>query len=201
MKSISRLTTSSTVRIVWMLTAAIFFGAGVGMVWWPSSQAIGAIQSQAKALYDEANENEVEIRHAAELHALARRVTDDVRALSGRGSESAAMAAILALLSREARAFKIDVRSIVPATTAIPVASTPLAGVPIEVDARGHFRELLAFVSDVPRHDVLIDMSDISLDGEGNHTPSPVLSAKIHATLFRYRGTAREEMEYASGSL
>jgi Tfp pilus assembly protein PilO len=201
MKPIGRPAMSSIVRIVWLLTAATFVGAGVGMVWWPSSQAIATIQSQAKALYDEANENEAEIRHAAELHALSKRVTDDVRALSGRGSEIAAMAATLALLSREARSFKIDVRSIVPTTTAVPVASTPLAGASIEIDARGHFRELLAFVSDLPRHDVLIDVSDVSLDDDGNRALSPVLSAKIHATVFRYRSTAREEMENGSGAL
>jgi Tfp pilus assembly protein PilO len=152
-------------------------------------------------LYDEANENEAEIRHAAQLHALAKRVTDDVRALSGRGSQSAAMAATLALLSGEARAFKIDVRSIVPTTAAPPVASSLLAGAPIEIDVRGHFRELLAFVSDLPRHNVLIDVSDVSLDDDGDGAPSPILSAKIHATLFRYRGNAGEEMEYASGAL
>jgi Tfp pilus assembly protein PilO len=199
MKLTGGLTISSMVRILWMLTAATFVGAGVGIVWWPSSQALAAMQSQAKALYDEANDNEAEIRHAAQLHALAKQVADDVRELSGRRSESAVMAATLTLLGTEARAFKIDVRSILP--TATPVASSPLSGIPVEIDARGHFRELLAFVSDLPRHNVLIDVSDVSLDDDGDRTLSPVLSAKIHATLFRYRGTVGEEMEYASGAL
>ncbi len=195
------LTIPSAVRIVWMLTAAIFLGGGVGIVWWPTAETITAIQSQAKALYDEANENEAAVRHAASLHALAKRMADDVRVLSGQSSQSAAVAATLALLNRETRDFKIDVRSIVPAITATPAASSSLSGTPIEIDVRGQFRDLLAFVSDLPRHNVLIDVSDVSLGDEDQRSLRPVLDARIHATVFRYRGIAGEEIKYASRTL
>ncbi|MGC2130306.1 MAG: type 4a pilus biogenesis protein PilO [Candidatus Aquilonibacter sp.] len=203
------MTVSGGVRVVWMLCAAVFLAVGVGLVWWPTSQTIAALKSQAKTLYDEANQNEAEVRHAAELHSLAVRVSDDVRQLSGQGSQSAVMAATLGLLDRQARAFAIDVRSIVPAPASSSAAATQgqstssnaFAGTALEFDVRGRFREVLAFVADLPRHNVLINVSDLNLAGEGDRSVKPILSAKIHATVFRYRGIAEEEAQHASGTL
>jgi Tfp pilus assembly protein PilO len=192
---------ASTVRIVWMLAASAFVGGGVGLVWWPTSQTIAAVQSQAKALYDEADANEAEVRRAAELRALAKRMADDVRALSGQGSQSAVVAATLTLLNRETHNFKIEVRSIVPTTPAAKPDDRSLMGTPIEIDVRGHFRDLLAFVSDLPRHNVLIDVSDVNLDDDSDRSLKPVLNAKIHAIIFRYRGAEGEETQHASRAL
>jgi len=186
------LTMASAVRVVWMVSAALFVGGGVGIVWWPSSQTIASMQSQARTLYDQANANDVEVRHAAELRALAKRMADDVRALSGEDSQSATTAAALALLSHESRAFTVDVRSFVPATAATPAPGTSLVGTPVEIDVRGGFRNLLALVS---------DLNDVSLDDNGNRSATPVLSAKIHATIFRYHAKTGEEMEYDPGTL
>jgi Tfp pilus assembly protein PilO len=203
MKLSNGLSIRAGVRIAWMLTATVFLGGGIGMVWWPASQTIAAIQSQAKTLYDEASENDAEVRRAAELRALGKQVAEDVRALSGQGSQSAVTATILGLLSREARVFKIDVRSIVPAPSTTPPRNEDrvLAGAPIEIDARGQFRDLLAFVSDLPRHNVLIDLSDITLDDSDDRSLKPQVNAKIHATVFRYHGLAEEETPHASRPL
>lgn len=203
MKRTGGLSIRAGARIAWMLTATVFLGGGIGMVWWPASQTIAAIQSQAKTLYDEANENDAEVRHAAQLRALGKQMAEDVRSLSGQGSQSAVTATILGLLNREARAFKIDVRSIVPASATTPPKDEDrvLAGAPIEIDARGHFRDLLAFVSDLPRHDVLIALNDITLDDNDDRSFKPQLNAKIHATVFRYHGLAEEETPHASGPL
>lgn len=203
------LTMSAGVRIIWILGAAIFLGIGVGLVWWPTSQTITVLKSQAKNLYDEANQNEADVRRAAELHSLAKRVSDEVRLLSGQESQSAVTAATLSLLNREARAFGIDVRSIVPAPASSPTppvqgqsaSSSALEGTPVEIDVRGRFRDVLGFVSDLPRHNVLIDVSDLNLADDGDRSVKPVLSAKIHATVFRYRGIAEEGTQHASGTL
>ncbi len=209
MKVAGRLSMSDGVRIIWILAVAIFLGVGVGVVWWPTSQTIAALKTQAKSLYDEANQNEADVRHSSEMHSLARRVSEDVRELSGQGSQSAVTAAMLSLLNREAHAFNIDIRTIVPVSPSSPVPSTQaraisdssLAGTPIEIDLRGRFKDVLGFVSDLPRHNVLIDVNDLNLADEGDRSASPVLSAKIHATLFRYRGIAEEETLHASGTL
>jgi Tfp pilus assembly protein PilO len=203
------LTMSAGVRIIWILGAAIFLGIGVGLVWWPTSQTITVLKSQAKNLYDEANQNEADVRHAAELHSLAKRVSDEVRLLSGQESQSAVTAATLSLLNREARAFGIDVRSIVPAPAPSPTppslgqttANSALAGSPVQIDIRGRFRDVLAFVADLPRHNVLIDVRDVSLADDGDGSVKPILNAKIHAIVFRYRGIAEEEAQHASGTL
>jgi Tfp pilus assembly protein PilO len=202
------MTMSAGIRVVWILGVAVFLGVGVGLVWWPTSQTIAALKSQAKSLYDEANQNEADVRHAAELHSLALRVSNDVRQLSGQGSQSAVTAATLSLLDREARIYGIDVRSIVPAPSSSPAPPVPgqstssssLAGTALEIDVRGRFRNLLAFVADLPRHNVLIDVSDLNLNDEGDRSVKPILSAKLHATIFRYRGIAGEEAQHASGA-
>ena len=201
-----KLTSPASVRIVWMLTAAIFLGPGVGLVWWPASQTITGLKAQAKSLYDEANQNEADVRHADQLRSLAESISNDVHALSGQGSESAMTAATLSLLNREAHVFAVDVLSIVPAPSSAPVQASRasvdnrLQGVPIEVDVRARFRDVLAFVSDLPRHNVLIDLHDVNLADEGDRSATPVLRVKIHATIFRYRGTAEEEAQHASGT-
>ncbi len=208
MKFMEPMTMASGVRIVWILTAAVFFGLGLGTVWWPASQTIATIKAQAKSLYDEANQNEADVARAVQLRAIQKRVSDDVRKLSGQGSQSAVTAATLALLNRESRTHGIDVRSIVPASGSTvspsPAAARPadsaLAGTAIEIEVRGRFRDLLAFVSDLPRHDVLIDVSDINLVDRGDHSFKPVLGATIHATVFRYLGLAERETQHASGT-
>lgn len=191
-----------------MFTAAMFLGIGMGVVWWPASQTIAAVKEQAESQYDEANQNEAVVHHAAQLRAIANRVTDDVRQLSG-GSQSALTAATLTLLNRESHAHTIDIRSIVPApiapTSAPPAAARPadsaLTGTAIEIDARGRFRDILAFISDLPRHNVLIDVSDINIIDRGDHSPKPVLGATIHATVFRYKGIKKGEIPHAAAAL
>ncbi len=208
MKLTEPMTMASGVRILWILTAAVFFGFGVGVVWWPTSQTIATIKTQAKNLYDEANQNEADIARAAQLRTVQKRVSDDVRKLSGQGSQSAVTAATLALLNRESRTHSIDVRSIVPTsgTTASPSpaaarrADSALVGTAIEIDVRGRFRDLLAFVSDLPRHDVLIDVSDINLVDRGDRSSKPVLGATVHATIFRYLYQEGREAQHASGT-
>jgi Tfp pilus assembly protein PilO len=207
MKVAEPMSVASTVRIVWIVTAAIFFGLGLGVVWWPTSQTIATIKAQAKSLYDEANQNESDVRRAAQLRAIAKRVSDDVRKLSGQASQSAVTAATLELLNRESRAHGIDVRAILPAPAASASPAAPqqptestLAGTSFEIDTRGHFRDLLAFVSDLPRHNVLIDIDDIDLVDRGDRSLKPVLGATIHATVFRYQGAVEGET-HAAGNL
>jgi Tfp pilus assembly protein PilO len=188
-----------------MFTTAMFLGIGVGVVWWPASQTIAAIKEQAELQYEQANQNEAVVQHAAQLHAVAKRVADDVRQLSG-GSQSAVTAATLTLLNRESHAHTIDIRSIVPAPVAAASAAprppdSTLTGTAIEIDARGGFRDILAFISDLPRHNVLIDVSDINITERGDHSPKPVLGATIHATVFRYKSIKEGEIEHASGAL
>lgn len=210
MKLTEPLTIASGVRITWMLTALLFFGLGMGLVWWPTSQAIDSIKAQARSLYDEANQNESDVQHAIRLRRVAKRVLDDVRKLSGQGSQSAVTAATLALLYRESRANGVDVRSIVPApavsqsttqgTGAAQPADGALVGSPIEIDVRGRFRDILAFVSDLPRQNVLVEVRDINLADRGDHSAKPVLGATIHATIYRYQGIAERKVQHGSGA-
>ncbi|HTU68799.1 MAG TPA: type 4a pilus biogenesis protein PilO [Candidatus Baltobacteraceae bacterium] len=189
------------VRMTWILAASLFFGVGFALIWWPTSQDIAALEAQAKTLYDQADQNEAAVRHAVELRSLAKRVSQDVRLLSGQESRSATLAATVRLLGAEGRVFAVDVRSIVPepAPSASPVAkqsvsNETLTGVPIEIDVRGRFRDLLHFIGDLPRHDVLIEVESASFADAGDASPKPLLNARIRATMFRYSGSIPKEV-------
>jgi Tfp pilus assembly protein PilO len=194
-------------RMIWIATAAVFLGVGVGVVWWPASQNIAQLKGQAQHLYEQAEENQTDVRHAAQLRAVAKRVVQDVQALSGETSSSAVMATTIKLLGAESSRFKIDVQSIVPepssgSQTPMPdrsLASEALEGMPIELGLHGSFRQLLALISDLPRHDVLIDVQDVDLlaDDDSN---SPLLNAKLHAIVYRYYDVAKTEVQNVSGN-
>jgi hypothetical protein len=194
MTAAGKMDVTAWVRVIWVLTAAIFFGIGIGAVWWPSAQAIASVRAQAKGAYDEANQNESEIRHAAQLRAVAERVSRDVSRLAGQDSESATTAMTLRILNAQSRKFGVEIGAIVPRSEAAPDAPNPgavnnrLTGTEVEIDLRGRFRNVLSFVSDLPRHEVLIRINSVDvLQVDASRPDRPVLTVKMAATLFRCR--------------
>jgi Tfp pilus assembly protein PilO len=195
------MTLPAAARLLWLLAAAILLGVGVGLIWLPSSQAIAQLETQAKELYERADQNEAEVRDAAHLRAAAQRIDDDVHSLSGQASASAAMARALTLLEGDARTYGIEIRSVAPAPHAPPAPSAGLSGTPLEIDAHGSFRALLAFAADLPRHDALIEVDDVDLAAAPTRSPAPALDAKIDATIYRYHPASDPEVTHAPGTL
>lgn len=195
------LTLPAAARLIWLLAGAMLLGVGVGLVWMPSSQAIAQVQAQAKDLYDRASRNDAEARESARLEAAAKHIAADVDSLSGQASPTAATARALALLNRDARLFGVAIHAIAPAPQASPAPFAGLRGMPLEIDARGSFRALLAFAADLPRHDVLIEIDDLNLAATPSRSRSPVLEAKIEATIYRYNPAPETEVTHAPGTL
>jgi len=192
-----------TPRILWLAAAAVLFGLGVGVVWWPSAQDIAQMQAQAKNLYDGANANERVLRQAARMRAARARVAADVRALAGSETPNAATVRAIRLLDRRAKAFGLEIRAVVPALppSPAPAASAQagsLLGFPVEIDLRGTFRAVLAFTADIPRHDVLVEVRNLDLAAAGDRARKPVLDARLAVTVYRYLGT---EVHDAAGAL
>jgi Tfp pilus assembly protein PilO len=190
MKSYWNLSPQGIVRATWLVTFTVFVGVGIGLVWWPSSQTIDAYRQAAGAYYEEASRNEQDVRHAAQLRTLQDRVIADLKSLAPLHSTTAATATMLQLLAAETKNYNVSVRTIVPAVAqaspapqALP-STGPFDQTNIEIDLSGRFDNILRFVSDLPRHDALLEIRDVSLSQSGGRG----LSATLHATLYRYHG-------------
>ncbi len=179
----SRLDNPALARLTWICSAFVFFGCGVGLVWWPSAQAIGEVQTHARARYEEANNNDALVRRAADLRAAQARVRADLDALGGIRSSGEVTAAALKLLGDEARQRRVEIRSIVPSAT----AQTPgvLVGSDVAIGVRGPYRSVLGLIADLPRHNVLIDVHDAELISIDPALKSPTLDVTVHATFYR----------------
>ncbi len=197
-------------RITWLLTALMLFGVGIGLVWWPASRTVADLRAQAKSAYDEANQNESDVRHAGQLHAVAAEISRDVGRLAPQDSRSAVMASTLRLLYATSRKLRIEVGAIVPrpVPTTAPLKQADyadveaLTGTDLEIDLRGSFRNLLAFADDLPRHDVLIEVRDLNISqADVSNRSRPVLSAKLDATVFQCRCIARMEALHDTAAL
>lgn len=196
MKAIA--TPRAVVRTVWLLTFVVVIGIGVGLVWWPSSQRIDAYRSAAELYYDEANRNEDEVRDAAQLRELQKRIVDDLRSIAPAHSSGAATSQLLGLLSQESKTYGITVKTVVPGVKR--PAQGPFETVPLEITLSGRFANVLHFVSDLTRHDLLIETADLDISNpQGNNAE---LAVVVHATLYRFKGTLpSKEVDHAAGSV
>ena len=188
------------VRAIWLMTFLVFVGVGIGVVWWPSSQTIDAYRQAAAMYYDEATRNEADVRHAAQLRILQNRVLTDLKLITPLHSPGAATATMLELLATESKTYGVSIRSIVPVVAPAAPApraagtSGPFDATSIEIGLRGRFDKVLQFVSDLPRHESLLEIRDMSFSQSGGDG----LAVTVHATLYQYRGNLPSEDSRAS---
>jgi hypothetical protein len=201
------MTHQAAVRVTWLVTLAIFFGLGVGAVWWPSSQTISAIRLEAAHDYEAAERNEDDVRHASQLKRIAARVQGDLRSWVPSASPAQATAVLLRLLAAESRRDHVSIRSIVPSSATAPGQSIaapstgPFEATHIELTLAGRFIDVLQFVADLPRRDSLIEVDDMTLNDLDRHSDAPVLTVTLHTTLYRFRGRAATGEDDASSSV
>lgn len=189
-------------KLAWC-AAVLLAISGYGLVIAPGELRVRAAELHAKTLYDEANVDDAKIRRAAELRAIQRRIEGDVRTLSGQRSDGAITATALHMLSDEGRRFHVDLLSVVPdPPVSVPgaVAET-LPSVPWTIGVRGQFRDIVAFLSDVPRHDALVDVRDLELTARPrSESRSPALDVTIHALVYRVPALAFEEKPHVAAA-
>lgn len=177
-------------RVTWCLAAFIIFGIGVGFVWWPASQRISQLRGHARELYDQANDIEAATRRSAQLHDAQVRVRADLRSLGGIRSSGSVTAALLRLFHDEAKRTGVEILRIEPSSKLERHDDTSfkpqnLIGYDIEIGARGPFRNVIALVADLPRHDVLIDVHDVQLRASGAPRHEPLLDVTLYSSIYR----------------
>ena len=170
------------VRTMWLATLLLVAGVGGGCVWWPATQQIGQVHAHAKDSYDEANAIVAKLQRASELREAEARVRRDLRELGGYRSQAAASAALLRLLDEESRSANVSVTAIAPDASE-KTATDELAGTPVTLSMRGRFRNVVAALSDLPKHDVLLDIQDADLRSSAA-SRRPVLDVVVRATIY-----------------
>lgn len=190
-----------TKRLLW-LACALAAVTIYALIVSPREAEIASARNHAALLYDGARTNEEHIAAAARLKDVQSRVVADVRTLAGQHDASAMTAVTLRLLSSEGSRFNVRVTSIAPDAAHPESNADPLLGAPATLGLTGHFRDIVAFLADVSRHDVLIAINDVSL-GAATDAPgsgSPVLNVVAHTTFYRIRPTALTEIDHAQAN-
>lgn len=175
------------VRVTWLIVAFVVGGVGFGCIWWPASQQISQRHARALELYDEANTIDAAIRRSSQLRDAQLRIRSDLAELGGIRTPGAVTAALLQLLHEESKRQSIEVREVAPdanARASVPKADL-LAPTELSIAVRGPFRNIVALVADLSRHDVLVDIHDIQLGATESTRNAPVLDATLHATMYR----------------
>lgn len=183
------------IRVTWLVVAFVVGGIGIGCIWWPAAQDISQRHARAMELYEEANTIDAAIRRASQLRSAQFRIKTDLAELGGVRSPGAITAALLQLLHEESKRQGVEVREVAPDTNphTSPPPRTPqssilkadvLAPEDIAVSVRGPFRNIVALVADLPRHDVLVDIRDIQLSSTEAARRPPILDVTLHATIY-----------------
>jgi len=163
------------------------------------------VRAHALDMYELANHNEASVRQASALRAARARVAADVERLCGQASDGAATASLLRLLSDESKRFNVELRSLAPETIEAPAPSSrrtdTLRSFAVTLNVRGRFRNIVAMLADVPRHEVLVGVRDVTLQTAQRPQSGVVsLDATVRATVYRV-GKRTTEESHASQSL
>lgn len=174
------------VRSLWLLVVLMLLG-GYGLIVQPGEQAINAMELRARTLYDEANENESKIRRSSQLEQVRRRVQWDLRKLSGQAAPAATTAVLLRLLNDDAKRFNLEIRAVTPDRNTAPSVTSSLdfSETDWSIGLRGRFRDVVAFVTDLPKHNALLYLRDVELTSTSNEpAAAPWLNVTLHAQLY-----------------
>lgn len=184
------------VRLVWLAVLVLICG-GYGVIWQPNQAALTRIRERAHDLYERANRNEQIVRRSERLRAVETRVRHDLARLEGQTTSGRVTASALQLLDFESKSYAVDVRSVVPdggAETSETIGSSRLVGRNVAFELRGRFRNLIAFLTDVPRHGVLLEIrgAQLATQESGHDAPVPMLRASVQTTLYRVSAARME---------
>jgi Tfp pilus assembly protein PilO len=174
------------------MAVALAAVAGYAGIVAPAQARLRQVAFQAHELYDLANRNERMLANYRALEAARARVRRDLRMLAGESGEDKATLSSLRLLQREAKTYRTSVLGLEPETSATKIAGESS----LRITLLGSYRDVLALVADVTRHDALVEIESVRLEAARE---AKGVTASVTATLFN--GTdalMRKETERAA---
>jgi hypothetical protein len=156
-------------------------------------QQIAASAQRAQTLYDKANLNRRLISQSGKGQRLRRELRARLEGTLFDAAASVVTAMLLRDLDTLARRHGTPITAIAPQAppkVPAPVATTvpQLQNEAIDISARGHFSDLLAFVAQLPHQHILLRVSQVTFAVSGTsklESNRPILDAKIHALVYR----------------
>jgi Tfp pilus assembly protein PilO len=178
------------VRFGWLVAGTLAVLGYVAVIA-PSERRLNAIEFQAHELYQLANRNEAMYAARGSLEEARSRVERDMSLLGVKNTSSKVMFATLRLVQWESVAHHAAVTGITP-IDATPPNDDGRQDVIVAI--RGRYRDIVALVADLSRHDLLIDVHDLELTSTSIPIFGADVDATIHATVYHSnQGLMREE--------
>lgn len=174
----------SDVRVGWMLVAALAV-AGYALAIAPVERDVRAVAFRAHDLYERSERNERMLRQVRGLQAARSRVQRDIATLSSQNEMGKADLAALALLQFESTERHLTISELSPGQS---VAGADDGVQPVTIGVRGNYRDAIAAIADLTRHDVLIELEGATLSATSRRDGLSQVDAVVQATL--YHGVA-----------
>jgi Tfp pilus assembly protein PilO len=173
---------AAQLRIAWLVVALVAV-IGFASIVLPAQRRIASIQSHAADLADLAARNEALLARLDSLEQMRARVLRDLDRLTGKIGAGRTTVAVLHVLEDEAGRNHLTISAIAPAGEE-PPASPPGREEDVAVTLRGRYRDVMAAIADVPRHDALVEIESVALTRVDTRTLFPSVDALVRVALF-----------------
>ena len=177
--------------IAWSLVVTLGVGGYVlGIA--PRQVELRATLTLAQTAYERAALNERVLARSAAIENARSRVRTDLAHLIGRADSSSTLEATLQLIAREAAEHQVLVHAIVRGSN--PRKKHAIESVPITLDVIGRFVPISAFVRDLSRREVLVDVHTVRLEAlSGSSEERPLVRGTIEVSIDRILDVKQEE--------
>ncbi len=183
-----RLSVHALARLTWVACTALFVGVGIGLIWWPSTLAIDALQRHGREAYEQTRDDDAILARGSGLVAMRARVGAELARFARRRQNGLLIAGTLQdvyqiAVRHHARIVKIapDASAAIQDRRAVLEASGGLT-----IVLRGRYPDLIACIAEVARGDVILGLSRVELSlADGDDHEHPLLDATLHTTVYR----------------
>jgi Tfp pilus assembly protein PilO len=173
---------AAQLRIAWLVVALVAV-IGFASIVLPAQRRIASIQTHAANLADLAARNEALLARLDSLEQTRARVRRDLDRLTGKIGAGRTTVAALHVLEDEAGRNHLTISAIAPAGEE-PPASRPSREEDVVVTLRGRYRDVMAAIADVPRHDALVEVESVALTRVDTRALFPSVDATVRVALF-----------------
>lgn len=164
-----------------LVSVFIVYGALIG----PQKHALEALASQARALYEEGNQNDETIAEGPRIREARRRVHAEILSLAGQSGTSEP-GSLVESVGRQSERWNVRVVSLSPEVSGRDNADrSALRSQDTAIELRGEFPALLGMIASFTSSDNLIDIDAVTFAVSSDATLGrPMLDASIGARVY-----------------
>jgi len=172
------------------LIVLIFF-LDISYVWGPKREELAALKADLETQQNTLEEKRVKVNARADEEKRIRDLQADVKRAEARLPEGREIADLLSNIAASARAVGLDLTLFRQKPEAY---SDFYAEVPVQMEMRGTYHELAAFMDRVKRLDRIVNVADIQLKKPRVENDIVLLDAACTATTFRFLDEQERKM-------